>query len=268
MNALGEIKALLEQKGGFKLEALSPAVLDRLIEEASRDFQCEDLQAYLERLSSDSSYLKDLLFRAISHETWFFRHHHSLEAAAEWAVRYKQQGKPLPVRILSAGCSSGEEPYSLAMLLLDKGIKAQDFVLLGADFNPSLLEQARSGRYPSHSFRGVYPHLVQRYFHSVGKLLQIDSALLPLVRFVQGDLLDETTWKGFARFHLIFCRHLLIYLSGPSRQTLMHQIGKWLLPEGLLFVAASEVIPFVRYGFQPYGAKKALCLQKTMEGRS
>jgi len=150
---------------------------------------------------------------------------------------------PAPIRIWSAGCACGEEPYTLAMVWgeLESSVKVD---LLATDASLACLDRARIGRYPASSLKEVPVDLKEKYFQRKkgGRQAQIRHDRLPPIRWQKHDLLDPS--PGSNVFHLILLRNnLLTYYRGSALETALGRILAWMAPNGYLVIGAHEHLP-------------------------
>lgn len=137
----------------------------------------------------------------------------------------------------SAACSTGEEPYTLAMILDRLGVRNAD--ITATDIDAGVLEKARAGRYPERSVRDVPKAYLEAYFEKDGDEYVVADRLKRMVRFEQGNLLLDP----FGRDHdLIICRNVMIYFTEPAKQDLYRRFSAALRPGGILFVGSTEQI--------------------------
>jgi len=147
----------------------------------------------------------------------------------------------------SAACSTGEEPYTLAMIL--DGMGALDRTsILATDIDEGALSKARRGVYPERSLREVPPHLVQRYFTRENDMYLVSEKLRRAVRFEKHNLLLDPFGDGY---DLIICRNVIIYFTEEAKRSLYENLARALSPGGILFVGSTEQIFYPdRYGLK------------------
>jgi len=173
-------------------------------------------------------------------ESYFFREQKQLEAIAEILRASKEHS----LRIWSIPCSSGEEPYSLALLLLRKGVR--DFQIIGSDIRADLLRIAEEGTYEKtaylHPFRSM-PDEFWGFFYRDGVegKYRISENVKRFVTFAQANILEPETMPS-GLFHVVLCRNLLIYFDSDAKAKALKQLWKKLLPGGYLCVGASDSI--------------------------
>ena len=174
-------------------------------------------------------------------ESWFFRDARPFEvfrefARAGWLV---DPARP-PLSALSVPCAGGEEPYSIAMTLLEIGLPPGRFRVDAVDVSARSLARAIAGVYGPNSFRGVDGPIRSRYFRDQGGAFTIDPAVRSSVRFHLGNLLDPALLADRPAFDVVFCRNLLIYLDAPARAAAFASIGRLLADGGLLFLGHAD----------------------------
>ncbi|MET1081429.1 MAG: protein-glutamate O-methyltransferase CheR [Pseudomonas sp.] len=257
---------------------MDPRVLDRLrqvsgldmahniVERALRQ-RClalddHDERHYVERLLSDDLELARLIDLVVIPETWFFRDPAAFAHAAQCALQ-RHQATGRRVRLMSLPCSSGEEPYSLAMALLDVGLAPQAFQIEGLDISPPNLAKARQGLYGRNAFRGQAQAFRRRYFDARDEGLE---ALQPRVRerveFAQGNILQLNQAERRGQYDILFCRNLLIYFDEPTQAQAIATLDHLLADDGLLFTGMAEMASCGRHGFVSAGVAGAAAMLK------
>jgi chemotaxis protein methyltransferase CheR len=182
----------------------------------------------------------DLASALSNNETYFFRERAQLKALAAHILDefLKRSSR---VRLWSAACSSGEEPYSLAMTLLETRKLADQMLSIRAtDISPRVLDIAERGFYRALSFRATEPAMIQRWFRPDGDGFTIDERVKRLVSFGRLNLLDAPAVAGEGPFDAIFCRNVLIYFDKPTQKRVVESFAKALRPGGYLFLGHAE----------------------------
>jgi chemotaxis protein methyltransferase WspC len=175
-------------------------------------------------------------------ETWFFRNEESFAflgwyIKAEWLPRHPRDA----LRVLSIPCSTGEEPYSIAITLMNIGLSPDRFGIDAVDISQKGLHKARQGLYGPESFRKHNTfQFLERYFTVTPNGYQIDEIVRNTVHFRQGNLLDGNMLVDQEPYDVIFCRNLLIYLSASAKQQVIMVLDRLLAKTGFLFVGHAE----------------------------
>lgn len=190
-------------------------------------------------------------------ETFFFRERKALRMFSETALPEIAAGKgTAPIRIWSAGCSTGEEPYTLSMLLLNAlpGMDPEQVSVLGTDINPFALQKARKGIFRRWSFRGMAPEEIRLFFNDLGDgSFSVRERYRRTTAFSLLNLAERPwrLWRDGGPPDAVFCRNVLIYFSPKKREEVLAGFHS-LLPEGgWLAVAACETVPLQASGFSP-----------------
>jgi chemotaxis protein methyltransferase CheR len=194
-----------------------------------------------------------VLLALTTHETSFFRDGAPFEALKTTLLPSLIDKRKLnrSLTIWSAGCSSGQEAYSIAMLIADSfpELLSWEIEILGTDINPTLLEQAERGTYsPLEVKRGLPQHFLETYFEKQGASFTLKPAIRSLVKFSERNLIKP--WSPF-QADIIFLRNVLIYFDVPSRKKVLKAVHKTLAPDGYLIMGTAESTRFLHSGFTP-----------------
>jgi len=217
-------------------------VLGRAAQQAGRD-----VETYLAVLEVDpQADLRALAPELTVGETYFFRNMDQFRALAEVALpdRMSARAGERKLRILSAGCASGEEPYSLAMLARDHvADPSWDVSILAVDVNPAALARAARARFTSWALRETAPDVERRWFHAEGRELCIAEAAREHVRFEERNLVedDPRLWPE-ETYDVVFCRNVLMYFTPESAVAVVERIRRSLAPGGYLFLGHAETL--------------------------
>jgi chemotaxis protein methyltransferase WspC len=181
-------------------------------------------------------------------ETWFYRDVEAFRALARLArERLDQRGTALPLRVLSLPCSTGEEPYTIAMTLLDAGIDAAHLRIDAMDISDRSLAFAQRAVYGRNSFRGSAFPFRDAHFTRGEAGWELAPRIAETVRFSRANLMQlDTALLGVYDF--VFCRNVLIYFDREAQQTALHALNSVLADGGTLFVGPSETGLLMRYG--------------------
>lgn len=212
--------------------------------------------AYLAQLETDApkEELRALAQTLTVGETYFFRNTNQFQALRELALpeRWHRQVAPKRLRILSAGCASGEEAYSIAIAARDVlGELAQDVSIRAVDINPAVLDRARQARYGSWALRETPREVRDKWFQPEGQgLVVLDRAVRRAVNFEEGNLMDEDAplWRSGA-YDIIFCRNVLMYFAPEGMQAVVGRLARALAPGGYLFLGHAETLRGISQDF-------------------
>lgn len=191
-------------------------------------------------LLADSVDERNALGEALGvNETWFFRYRHSFELLRKIAID-EWRGMNRKLRILSAPCATGEEPYSIAITLLEAGFSPTAFVIDAFDVAESAVAVAEKGEYERRAFRetGVAPPA--KYIVERDGRFQVATVVRTTVNMCHGNILDASSLKRTSRYDAVFCRNLLIYFNERARKTTLKTFDRLLRDDGVLFVGHVE----------------------------
>ena len=237
---LAAIEALLRQKIGLDANSIGSRTIARAVEQRQSACGLPDRAAYLHHLQTVAKELEELIETVVVPETWFFRDTEPFIYLAQYVTSEWLKANFSILRVLSVPCSTGEEPYSIAMTLLDSGLNPTQFCIDAVDVSKRALLKAKQGIYSKRAFRGGDRAGAKgRYFEQVADSYQMKPFVRDTVKFMQGNLLNPGFLAG-GKYQIIFCRNLLIYLDGAARNQGMQALDRALTPGGLFFVGAAE----------------------------
>jgi chemotaxis protein methyltransferase CheR len=213
--------------------------------------------------------LKNLFDAITINETYFFRAEQQFESLEKIIIPElikNKAGTPNPtIRIWSAACSTGEEPYTIAMIVLEK-IKPLypnvQFQILGSDISNQVLEVARNGIYKEYSVRNMPELYLKKYFISKDGLFYLKDDVKRLVRFSNINLFDATQVRMVSNCDVIFCANVLIYFDIPAKQKVVSYLYDALNVGGYLFVGYSESLHGISKAFKLVHLPKAIAYKK------
>lgn len=188
-----------------------------------------------------------------TNETYFYREPHQLDAFAREILPAlaRSLAGSRRLRILSAGCSSGEEAYTLAVLVKDSGLfERWDVEVTGVDISRRCLAAARAGAYGEHAFRSPEAEPMRRWFRLRGGKWVVDEAIRRMVRFSRENLLDGRALPTVGRVDVVFCRNVMIYFDLAARRRLLRTLHDKLRDGGWLLLGHSESLLNVTADFE------------------
>lgn len=267
-------EAMLAARIGLDPRTVGAPAIARALQARMLALGVRDRDAYLRKLAGSKVEQQELIEEVVIPESWFFRDERPFATLRE-VVAARRDGDPPsslpPLRILSVPCACGEEPYSIAITLLDLGFTPGQFRIDAVDVSARHLAIAERATYRPNSFRGTDLSFRDRYFHAVAptRSFTLDPSVRATVRFTLGNLLDPSLLGGEAPYDVIFCRNLLIYLDADSRRGVLANLDRLLGRTGLLFVGHAERLTVDDPRFVLWGenASFALCRASVREGR-
>jgi chemotaxis protein methyltransferase WspC len=244
------IEERLRETIGLDAASVGPSLIQRAVRQRMRSLGLKRPEDYLRFLEHSRTEWHELVESVVVTETWFFRDPETIAAfVSQVREEWLHARTTAPLRLLSIPCSSGEEPFSLAMALLHAGVPADKFQIDAMDISARALARARRGVYGKNSFRGKDLRFRDRYFQPSEAGFVLDSAVRNRVGFYQGNFLSDYILTGQASYDFIFCRNLLIYFDPVMRRKALAKIERLLAPAGVLFVDPVEQPLATGHGF-------------------
>lgn len=197
----------------------------------------DSFAAYFQAVAKDKQLLDELLDRMTINVSEFWRNPTRWEVLAGKFIP-DLLGRSNGLKCWSAACSTGEEPYSLAMILAERGI-LQSSRLLATDIDDNALSRAQEGIYAERSLKDVPQTYIDKYFQRKGGMYAVSDELKRGITFKKGNLLTDRFESGF---DLIICRNVMIYFTEEAKVLLYHKFAEALRPGGILFVGSTEQI--------------------------
>ncbi|MBS7543468.1 methyltransferase domain-containing protein [Ancylobacter oerskovii] len=265
---LDDVEQLLHERIGLDAGTVGASGLNYALKQRMAACGVADPSAYWQRLLAAPPELQELINAVIVPETWFFRDPGAFAAMTRQALAMRgpagaARGRPL--RLVSLPCSTGEEPYSIAMALFDAGLAAPDFVIDAVDVSTRNLAAAAHAVYGRNSFRGRDLDFRDRHFKPVEGGYRPQAEIRRQVRFRYGNLLDPVPADA-EPYDVVFCRNLLIYFDRETQQRALATLHRMLAPHGVLLVGAGEAgLPLAR-GFASLRLPMAFAFVKQAAG--
>jgi chemotaxis protein methyltransferase CheR len=242
----GRLCEFLYRRTGMIFTETKRYYVERRVNERMSVTGATSFASYFARLRIDALGEIEQFVNAFTiNETYFFRELHQLRClTTDLLSRRVAAGKPKdPIRIWSLPCSTGEEPYSIALWLLENWppVDSFDIEIVGSDIDTRVLESARAGVFGKRALMHLPPDIVAKYFVSLGdEQWRILDDIRQSVRFAPVNLIEASETAAFGRFDVIFCRNVLIYFDDSSRRVAAGNLYESLLPGGFLCLGHTE----------------------------
>ena len=257
----GTVEDALRHWLGLDVATVGDAALARAVRGRMQAIGIADPAAYAARVHGDAAERDALVEDVVVTESWFFRDPQVFDFVARFAATLAALPGRTPVRVLSAPCAAGEEPYSIAMALLDAGLRPGQFTIDAVDVSRTALARAARGRYSANAFRNADLSFRDRWFQDVDGAAVVEDRVRGSVAFSWANLLDDGFPAGRGRYDIVFCRNLLIYLDGDARSRIERTLDAVLAPDGVLVLGAAEP-PIMRGGWIPAGGLSVFALRR------
>jgi len=248
------IRDLIREYCGIFFDDSSRFLIERRLSRRVREQHLDDFRDYYRLLLYDKKREEELsavIDLVTVNETYFFREQNQLRAFSEEILpELKKETGERKLRIWSAGCSTGEEPYTIAMLILEYGnLQGWDIEVIGSDINQRVLSVARRGVYRRNSFRSDDTRLTEKYFREENGLYTISDRVKQCVNFCHLNLLDPFRVKFVGRLNVIFCRNVLIYFDQEARRKVVNNFYERLREGGYLLLGHAESLMNISTSF-------------------
>lgn len=263
------LRDLVRDYSGIYFDDNSKYLLERRLSKRVKMHHLDNFRDYYrfllydKRREEEFSSIMDIL---TVNETYFFRESSQLRAFSEEIMpdlkELKKKSKN--IRIWSAGCSSGEEPYTLAMLVLELGQSLNDFnvEIIGSDINQRVLQSARKGLYRKNSFRTTDRHFIKKYFTEEDGAFKIKDEVRRLVHFSHMNIVDPYKAKFIGAVDVVFCRNVLIYFDLEARKKVTDNFFNRISDGGYLLLGHAESLINISTAFTLKHLKNDMVYQK------
>ncbi|MDO8652209.1 MAG: protein-glutamate O-methyltransferase CheR [Undibacterium sp.] len=261
------------RKTGIQFEESKRYFVDKRLVERIEATASENFRGYFTmlRFQASGAELQALVNLMTINETYFFREEYQFACLVnsilpEIVARKKDKS---PIRIWVIPSSSGEEPYSIAMCLLERwaDINKWDVEIISSDIDTKILAQARAGLYSARSVKHVPKSYMQKYFRQTAHDYQLSEELRSAVEFTRVNLMESADVRQYRNFDVIFCRNLLIYFDDVSRKQAVETFYDALHPGGFICLGHSESMSRISSLYKIRKFPEAIVYQKPLEGR-
>jgi chemotaxis protein methyltransferase CheR len=257
------LRRLLSRSSGLSLDAEKAYLAESRLQPIIQRAGLSDLGALVKRLvhGADPELERDVVDAMTTNETFFFRDRVPFENFRKIILpKLLQARKEMrQIRIWCAACSTGQEPYSIAMLLDEEAhrLSGWNVDILATDLSRSVIAAAREGVYTQFEMqRGLPISQLLRYFRQDGDRWRINEHLRSRVRFEEFNLLSD--YRALGRFDVIFCRNVLIYFDVPTKQNVLNRMAQIVYPDGYLVLGAAETVVGLTDAFMPHEEHRSI----------
>ncbi len=268
------IRDFIAEYSGIFFDDHSRYLLEKRLQKRLETHGLESFRDYYYRLiySPDREDEVGIMLDVLTtNETYFFREDNQLKALSEEIipeiVSGREAGMDKTIRIWSAGCSTGEEPYTLAILLMEHlQLGDWDKEIMATDISRRVLQAARQGVYGKPSFRSTSPEYIQRYFEALeDHRYRIKDLVRALVAFGHFNIIRDSSWPADGSFDIILCRNVLIYFNQEAKRKAADNLEKKLKPGGYLLLGHADSLMNISTSFMLRHFKHDLVYQKPGE---
>ncbi|GMO42118.1 MAG: protein-glutamate O-methyltransferase CheR [Termitinemataceae bacterium] len=237
----GLYQKLIYNESGITFTPANRSILEGRLKERLRQNGVASPKLYFDTISVKKDELKIFLDSITTNLTWFFRNQPHFDALEKFVLpeilAAKKPSGDLTLRVWSAGCSTGEEPYTIAMLLSEKLPAAYKFEIVASDLSLKCLMAAKEGFYAKDKTVGVPETYIPKYFDKTEDGFKIKEALKAKIRFDYHNLKNVSPWKNF---DIVFCRNVLIYFDDVAKAEVVNHFYNSMAPKSFLYIGHSE----------------------------
>lgn len=269
--SLEKIQDILYDSIGLHVNTIGSSTILHAVNQRITSCNLNNIESYHKKLLKDKNELKELIEEVVIPETWFFRDNEPFQMLKrfvknEW-LKSESSG---PLRVLSIPCATGEEPYSIAMSLLDAGLTPSQLYIDAVDVSGRNIKRCKEANYREHSFRAVDPIHKKRFFRlNDNGLYQPDILIKAMVNFNQASILDPNYINSQYPYDIVFCRNLLIYFDSKTQQNAVNMLSRLVKKTGILFVGHAETNCFINTNTwnTSYKYPKSFALRKFIDDK-
>jgi len=260
--ALNQIKLMVKNSIGLDSSTIGDTTIEKIILQRMHQCEIKQFKDYLQHITHSQQEFNDLLETTVIPETWFFRDIRPYEFIHKHIQKQLLSNKSAHFKILSIPSSTGEEPYSLTMYLLDKGITESSFTIDAIDVSQRALQLAQNAIFGKNSFRGKHYHAYQhKHFSRDGDFYQLNQNIRDKTTFHNLNILHKQQSFKY-KFDFILCRNLLIYFDSDTKLNAFNNLSELIKDDGYLFIGHSEFGAIPDNLFQNTGFGQAFALIK------
>ena len=248
-------KNLLMEKSGLVLTSDKAYLIDSRLTPIAQKWELGDLNSLTQAIKNapDEQLITDIVEAMTTNETSFFRDTRPFDTFKEYVLPYMRETRQAQrsFKIWCAAASSGQEPYSIAMLLReDANMAGWNIPITGTDISNEILDQAREGLYSQFEVqRGLPIQLLMRYFVQKDEKWQISDDIKSMIEYKYFNLLENMS--SLCTYDVVFCRNVLIYFDEATKKKVLEEMARLMPDDGLLFLGGAETVLGITDVFKP-----------------
>ena len=258
-------RKIIYDESGITFSATNRPILDSRIKEILREKKMTSADEYYKLITTDHEEMKKMLDSVTTNLTRFFRNQPHFDALINYVIPHvleeKRKKGEHTIRIWSAGCSTGEEPYTIAMILKKILPPGYDFQVTASDISLKSLMIGQSGFYADNKVDGVPPEYLSRFFTKSAGGYQINKEIMDCVKFDYHNLQHDA---GQRNLDVIFCRNVMIYFDEPAQLVVLNRFWESMAPDSYLFIGHSESLFGMKTKFEFLKTDWACLYQKNV----
>lgn len=254
---------IVKSRSGLTLSPDKAYLVENRLMAVARKWGMNDIDglAASVRGGPNEELLREITEAMTTNETLFFRDQVPFEQLEKVVLPRLMENRKESrrIRIWSAACSSGQEPYSIAMVLKEMGSVLDNWrvEIVATDISRAMLDKARTGLYTQFEVqRGLPIAMLMKHFRQAGDKWEIDPAIRSMVEYEEFNLLNDP--KNMGQFDIVFCRNVLIYLDPPTKTRVLDSVWNLMPPDGVLYMGGAETVMGVTERFQPVNEHRGM----------
>ena len=259
-------RKVIYAESGITFSETNRSILDSRLKERLRDKGMPTVQDYYKLITSDKEEMKLLLDSVTTNLTRFFRNQPHFDAFQHYVIphlmEFKKNSPDKKIRIWSAGCSTGEEPYTIAMILKDILPPPYSFEIMASDISLKSLMVGKQGFYPTSRITGVPDKYLQRFFTKTPEGYQVNADVMSTIRFDYHNLKNMPTARNL---DIVFCRNVLIYFDEAAQLEVINHFWDAMDPRSYLYIGHSESLFGMKTKFEFLKTNWACLYQKNLQ---
>lgn len=236
-----QFRKLIYDESGITFSETNRAILESRLRERLREKQLAHIQEYYQTILKDKEELKLMLDSVTTNLTRFFRNQPQFDALENYVIpevlKLKKDKADKKIRVWSAGCSTGEEPYTLAMIFKDKLPAGYQCEIVASDLSLKSLMVGKAGFYPESRITGIPDAYLKRFFEAKNNGYQAKDEIMSMIRFDYHNLKHDS---GLRNIDVLFCRNVLIYFDEAAQKAVIDRFWETMAPKSYLFIGHSE----------------------------
>ena len=259
-----EIRKIIKKYSGITFEDKKKYFLENRVSQHMRELGLTSVKDYLLALRLSQERVRELVSKCTVNETYFYREFYQLEAFAEELLP-EISAKKQKIRVLSIPCSTGEEPYTIALIVNEVLGNLKRLKIVGVDIDYAALRKAEEGIYDDRSVSKLPDAYLLKYFSRNGRGWEVKPLLRRAVYFMEGNILNRHFMRSLGEFEFVFCKNLLIYFDAREQRVAAAHLYDVLADDGYLFLGHAESMSRISSAFKAVKVKEAIAYQKEEE---
>ena len=260
------IRDYIYEKSGIYISDTKKYLIENRLTRILQEKNLHNFEEYFKliKFNSNGNELTRLFDAVTTNETYFFRESQQLTTLVDDVIpkilNNKNGGKKL--KVWSAACSTGEEPYTISMMLMERRLTASSFEIHASDISEGVLASAKRAVYNSYSVRNIPDIYMKKYFAPSSQNFNLNATVKNTVNFRKINLIEDRNFKSIRNIDVIFCRNVLIYFDTKAKQKVVSNLYDSLNPGGYLIIGSSESLHNITRAFRPSVINKIILYQK------